>query len=92
MSKFIEFFQGSNGDMSSKRLGYLLTIPFSLIGTIWLCNKLIDSGKAELAVDVWNSFYIFSAVLGGFVSLEVVQSFIATYKGRTIQEPIKKRK
>ncbi len=48
MSKFIEFFQGSNGDMSSKRLGYLLTIPFSLIGTM--------------------------------------------YKGRTIQEPIKKRK
>ena len=58
MSKFIEFFQGTNGDMSSKRLGYLSTIPVSLFGTIWLCNKLIDSGKAELAVDVWNSLLL----------------------------------
>jgi hypothetical protein len=84
MNKFLEFFQGASGEMSSKRLGYLATIPASILGTIWICNKLIDSGKAELAVDVWNSFFVFSAVLGGFVSIEVIQSLICAWKGKTI--------
>lgn len=84
MSKFLEFFQSSSGEMSSKRLGYLATIPASIFGTIWICNKLIKASRAELAVDVWNSFFIFSAVLGGFVSIEVIQSLICAWKGRAV--------
>jgi hypothetical protein len=84
MNKFLEFFQDESGAMSSKRLGYLSTIPFSLSGTIWICNRLIDSGNAALAVQVWDSFLIFSGVLGGFVSLEVVQSLITAWKGKII--------
>lgn len=91
MNIFLQFFQGRGGDMSSKRLGYLSTIPFSLVGTIWICNKLIDNGRAELAVDVWQSFYVFSAILGGFVSLEVVQNFISAWKGKNL-ETTKKEK
>ncbi len=82
MGKLLEFLQGSSGELSSKRLGYLSTIPVVLGGTIWICNKLILTANAALAVDVWNSFLIFSAVLGGFVSVETIPTIINAIKGR----------
>lgn len=82
MNKFLEFFQSSAGEMSSKRLGYLSTIPASIFGTTYICNKLINSGNPQLAVDLWNSFLIFSAVLGGFVSVEVLLPIIKAFKGQ----------
>lgn len=81
MNKFIEFFQSSAGEMSSKRLGYLSTIPASIFGTIYICNKLIDSKHPEMAVDLWSSFLFFSAVLGGFVSVEIILPIIKAIKG-----------
>lgn len=88
MNKCLQFLQGKSGEMSSKRLGYLSTIPFANMGTVWLCDSLIKNGKPELAVDAWNSFFIFSAVLGGFVSLELVKEFIFAWKGKTITETV----
>lgn len=88
MNKIVGFLQNKSGENSSKRLGYLSTIPFTNFGTIWLCDSLVKNGKPELAVDVWNSFYIFSAVLGGFVSLELVKEFIFAWKGKTITETV----
>ena len=82
MNKFLEFLQGPSGEMSSKRLGYLSTIPFSLAGTIWICDKLIDSKNAAMAVQVWDSFLIFSAVLGGFVSAELIPTIVASFRGK----------
>jgi hypothetical protein len=82
MSKLLEFLQSSSGELSSKRLGYLSTIPFTLLGTIWICDKLIKNSHPELAVEVWNSFFIFSAILGGFVSLEILQNLITDWKGK----------
>jgi len=79
--KLLQFFQGSSGEMSSKRLGYLSTIPFATYGTYKLCNKLINSDHADLAVNIWNSFFIFSAFLGGFVTIELVIKLIAILKG-----------
>jgi len=84
MSKFSEFFQSASGEMSSKRLGYLSTIPASIFGTFWICKALINANEPELAVEVWNSFFVFSAVLGGFVSLEVIQNLISAWKGKAI--------
>jgi hypothetical protein len=91
MNKFLEFFQGVSGEMSSKRLGYLSTIPVSSVGTIWICDRLIDSGNAALAVQVWDSFLIFSAVLGGFVSVELIPGIIASFRGK-IASVIKPKK
>lgn len=82
MKSFLKFFQGKSGELSSKRLGYLSTIPFVNIGTIWFCDSLIKSSQPQLAVEVWNGFFIFSAVLGGFVSLELVKEFVIVWKGR----------
>lgn len=84
MSKLLEFLQSSTGEMSSKRLGYLSTIPASIFGTIYMCNKLIQAGSAAMAVDLWNSFLVFSAVLGGFVSVEVILPIIKAIKGSDI--------
>ena len=82
MKKLLEFFQSSSGEMSSKRLGYLSTIPFATIGTYLFCNKLVNTNHADLAIDVWNSFFIFSAVLGGFVSIDAVTKLISSFKGK----------
>jgi hypothetical protein len=81
MNKLLEFFQSSAGELSSKRLGYLATIPASIWGTIHLCNKLIATGNGALAVDLWNSFLVFSAILGGFVSVEIIPEVIRSIKG-----------
>lgn len=79
--KILEFFKGITGEMSSKRLGYLSTIPFVLGGTIWICKKLIENGKPEMAVDVWKCFYVYSAILGGFVSAELIPTILLSVRG-----------
>jgi len=84
INKLLQFLQGPSGEMSSKRLGYLSTIPVSLLGTIWICDRLIDSNNPAMAVQVWDSFLIFSAVLGGFVSAELIPSIIASFKGKIV--------
>ena len=68
------FFQGKDGQLSSKRLAFLTTIPASIVGTLYFCNKLINKGKPDLAIDIWNSFLIFILVLGGFVSAELISN------------------
>lgn len=78
-----QFFENNSKQLSSKRLGYLASLPFSCFGTIWICNKLIDSGNPALAVDVWNSFLIFSAVLGGFVSAEMLIPILNLIRGKS---------
>jgi hypothetical protein len=85
MMKFSQFLKSSSGELSSRRLGYLSTIPATIFGTFYLCNELIDKGAAEPAVNLWSSFLIFSAVLGGFVSADVVISIIKILKGKNDQ-------
>lgn len=82
----VQFFKDANGHLSSKRLGYLSTIPFILIGTVWICDKLINKGDSSLAVEIWNSFFIFSAVLGGFVSAESLLKLLSVLRGVNSKE------
>lgn len=82
MKKLLEFLQSSSGELSSKRLGFLSTLPFATYGTYRLCIKLIVSGNAVLAVNIWNSFLIFSGFLGGFVTAELVIKLISILKGK----------
>lgn len=89
MNKLLEFLQSSSGEMSSKRLSFLSTMFCVLVGTFWICNKLIATGHPELAVDLWNSFFIYSAVLGGFVSIEIIQNLIPSRRLKEPKEEIK---
>lgn len=80
------FLKNSKNEKSSKRLGYLSTVPFSTVGTIWLCSVLVHTNHPKYAVDVWNSFLIFSAVLGGFVSMELLPNIIGAFKRGKVDE------
>ncbi len=84
--KILEFFQGEDGMLSAKRLGYLSTVPVSSFGTFWLCNKLAENGNAELSVQLWTSYLIFSAVLGGFVSAELIPTILLAIRGVTLNK------
>lgn len=79
--KILEFFQGEDGIMSAKRLGYLSTVPVSSFGTLYLCNKLIEKGQPDLSVQLFTSYLIFSAVLGGFVSAELIPTILLSIRG-----------
>jgi len=83
MKKLLEFFQDLFKWMSSgRRLGFLSTIPFATYGTYKLCTKLIETEHAYLAVNIWNSFFIFASVLGGFVTVDAVTKLISSFKGK----------
>lgn len=79
--KISELFKDSQGRMSSKRLGYLSTVPVSSFGTLWICYLLIKSSNPAMAVQVWTSYLIFSAVLGGFVSAELIPTILLAVRG-----------
>lgn len=80
--KLLEFFQAPSGEMSSKRLSWLLTIPFATYGTYKLCIILIISEQSEMAVNLWNSFLIFSAVIGGFVTIDAITNLISVLRNK----------
>jgi len=75
MFRIFEFFQ-SNKKFSSKRLGYISTIPFTIYGTIHICDKLIMTNQGQFVVDIWLGFFTYSAVLGGFVAMEPVKNIL----------------
>lgn len=79
MSKILEFLQNDKKEFSSKRVGYLSTVPFAIVGTFWICYKLIASNQAEHVVNIWLGFYIYSAVLGGFVAVEPIQNIFSNF-------------
>ena len=65
------FLQSSTGEKSSKRLAFLSSLPFVYIGTLWLCDRMIQSDHADSAVALWNSFLLLVAAFGGFVTSEM---------------------
>ncbi len=76
MNKSPGFLQGSKGEMSSKRLAFIFSMPFLVVGTLSICNKLIKVGRPELAVDLWTCFFWFVAGLGGLVTSELLIRFL----------------
>jgi hypothetical protein len=71
MQSIIEFLRGITGDLSSKRLAFLSSLPFVYFGTLYFTNKLINLKKYDEAVNLWTWFFILVAVFGGFVSAEL---------------------
>lgn len=76
------FLKDAAGDLSCRRLAFLATIPASVGGTLFIANKLINSGHPDLSIEIWNWFYVYSAFLGGFVSIDAIKDFILVLKGR----------
>ena len=81
MFKIFEFFQ-SGKKLSSKRLGYISTIPVAIYGTLYICDKLISTNQGQFVVDIWLGFFTYSAVLGGFVAIEPIQSVLGNFTNK----------
>lgn len=75
MNKIMEFLRGVTGDLSSKRLAFLSSLPFVYLGTFYFTNKLINLKQYDKAVDLWTWFFILVAIFGGFVSAELFKRF-----------------
>lgn len=80
MKNLLKFLQSSSGENSSKRLAFLLSILIACYGVINTSGRLIDSDNPELAVDLWQSFFIFVAFLGGFVTAELLIKLVEIIK------------
>lgn len=85
--KFIQFFQSSSGENSSKRFAYLFSIVIACYGVISSTNAMIIEGKASEAVTLWGYFFIYSAFLGGFVTLEMITKITEIKYGRRNDNP-----
>lgn len=73
---FLEFFQSSSGENSSKRLAFILSVLVASYVVISSSSAMIIEGRAEQAVKVLGYYLLFSAVLGGFVTAEILLKFI----------------
>lgn len=74
--KAILSFLSSTNQLSSKRLAWLPTTLACTIGTFWLCNALLDANKPELALSVWYSYIVYSLILGGFVTADIIERIL----------------
>ena len=79
---FLQFFQSSSGENSSKRLAFLISIIIASYGVISSTNTMIAEGKAEEAVKLWGYFFAYSAFLGGFVTAEIITKILELKNGR----------
>lgn len=78
--RILEFFEDQSKQLSSKRLAFLTALPFVYLGTIYIALKLIKSGRPELAIQLFESFYILIAVFGGFISTEILPAIFSKFK------------
>jgi len=81
-NSFIQFFQSSSGENSSKRLAFLISIFVACYGVISSTNAMIVEGHAEEAIKLWGYFFTYSAFLGGFVTAEIITKIIELKNGR----------
>ena len=75
MNSFLKFFKDKNGELSSRRLVWIATVPFVIFGTFLFCYIFIHTNKADSAKEIWLYFLVYSGVIGGFVTVDSVNFF-----------------
>lgn len=78
----ISFLQSREGENSSKRLAFLTGHLSITGGFFWLAKTLVNHGKYDLAVDLYNSYLIYCMVLGGFVTADLIAKVLQIIKGK----------
>lgn len=81
-----QFFQNKDGELSSRRLGIITSLPFTYYEVDNLCDALIKAGRPELAVDVWNSYLIFASLLLGSITADILIKVFEIVKGKNTKE------
>jgi hypothetical protein len=78
----IQFLQSSSGENSSKRLGFIISLIVSSYCIFAFPEQMIAAGKSKEAFKLIASYFIYSAVLGGFVTAELIIKIIELKNGR----------
>jgi len=72
MNTFLQFLQSSSGELSSKRLAFIFCQPFIFIIALRLIEGFIENGDLDLAFNVFVVICIYSSLLGGMVTSELI--------------------
>lgn len=72
MNTFLKFLQSSSGELSSKRLAFIFCQPFIILMALRLIEGFIDNGDSELAFKVFVALCVYSSLLGGMVTSELL--------------------
>jgi hypothetical protein len=68
-----QFLKDGNQKLSSKRIAFIISLPFVFYGTFHFGNMLIQNDNADQFVIVWCSFLLYSAMIGGFIAIEPIK-------------------
>ena len=71
IAKILTFLSTSSGELSSRRLIFVLASITFVIGSVYFTNKLINGDEFEAAVEMFSYLGIFCTVVGGFVTADV---------------------
>lgn len=80
MTELLKFLQSSTGENSSKRLAFIIALLIACFGVINSSNRMIDTDHADLALSLWQSFFLFVGFLGGFVTAELLIKLLEIFK------------
>ena len=66
-----QFLQDSNGEFSSKRLGFIVTLVVAIISTLITLAVLLFKTKYELAISLVDSIWMAACGFAGIVATEI---------------------
>jgi hypothetical protein len=75
ITKLIE---GKNGKYSSKRFVFIISSLASIVGFFYAIQR-VSTSSPELIPEILSYFLIYNAFIGGFITLEMVNSIFKSY-------------
>ena len=70
--------EGKNGKYSSKRFVFIISSLASIIGFFYAIQK-VSTSSPELIPEILSYFLIYNAFIGGFITLEMINSIFKSY-------------
>ena len=77
--------EGRNGKFSSKRFVFVISSIAGIIGFFYCIFELADKSP-QLIPAILNSFLVYCAFIGGFVSLEMIKGIVDIYFDKKLKK------
>lgn len=77
--------EGKNGKYSSKRFVFVASSIAGIIGFFYCIFELSDKSP-QLIPTILNSFLVYCAFIGGFVSLEMIKGIVDIYFDKKLKK------
>ena len=74
------YLQDSEGNLSSKRLGFLVTIANAVLATDILLVVLIYKSEYNNAIEIVNIMWVSTYIFGGLVASEILAKVLSIFK------------